>query len=164
MDESEKLKNKELSLKLRELAFNTKISDLKDIQPIGDYGIYGVIMEMGYPQGFGTVACYITGDASIYFSNGGGMLGGIDHQTVKNAALSFIQTSLNFITAFKKTCNHSFPKDAHTNFYILTQDGIYTTEAFTDDLGNKRSELSPLFFAGQAIITAYRLIEKKKEG
>lgn len=163
MDESEGLKNKQASLNLRELAFKTKINDLQGVQPIGDYRIFGAIMEMGNTQGFATVACYITGDASIYFSNGGGMLGGINHEIVRDAALKFIQSSLNFITMFKKTYNYPFPKAEQTNFYILSQDGFYTSQASTNDLGNKRSELSPLFFAGQDVITTYRIIKPKME-
>lgn len=163
MDDSEKFKNKQASLNLRELAFKTNITDLQSVQPIGDYGIFGAIMEMGHAQGFASVSSFITGDASIYFSNGGGMLGGINHQVVKNAALNFIQSSLNFITIFNKTKIHPFPKLDQTNFYILTKDGIYYTQAITNDLGNKRSELSPLFFAGQDVITAYRMIKPKME-
>lgn len=163
MDESDKLRNKQASLGLRESVFKTKITDLQGVQPLGDYRIFGAIMEMGHAQGFATIACFITGDASIYFSNGGGMLGGINHQIVRDATLKFIQSSLNFITMFKRTDVHPFPKAEQDHFYILSQDGVYAAQALTNDLGNKRSELSPLFFAGQDVITAYRMIKPMME-
>lgn len=163
MDESEYYKNKQTSLNLRELAFKTNIRDLQGVKPIGDYRIFGSIMELGKVQGFVSICCFITGDASIYFSNGGGMLGGINHQIVKDASLKYIKSSLNFITKFEKTNHYPFPKAEQTNFYILTQDGVYTAQASTNMLGNNKSELSTLFFAGQEVITAYRMIKPKME-
>ena len=161
---ADKAQNKQTSLGLREQAFNIKISDLKDIQPLGDYGIYGVIMEMGYPQGAGTVVCFITGDASVYFSNGGGMIGGIAHETVRKAGLNLVHASLNVITMLQKTEVHPFPREGWTIFYVLTKDGMYAAQAMTNDLGKKLNPLSPLFYAGNEVITAFRLIDQAGQG
>jgi len=161
-DSVEKAKNKETMSGLRELAFNTKFANFQKFNPIGDYGIYGVIMEMGYPQACVTLACFITGDASIYFSSGGGMMGGVGRETVKNASLNFVRSTLNFITNFKKTDEHFLPQAGETIFYILTKDGLYFAEALTNDFKTKTHVLRPLFAAGQEVITAYRLLDQKK--
>ena len=161
-DSVEKAKNKEVSLGLRELAFNMKIADLVNSQPLGDYGIYGTIMEMGYEQATVTVACFISGDASIYFSSGGAMLGGGKRETIKNASLNFIHSVLNFITNFQKTEAHPFPKAGQTTFYVFTKDGLYSAEALTSDFKIKEHPLRPLFAAGQEVITGYRLLDQKK--
>ena len=154
------MENKESNLGLRELAFNAKLADLK-INPIGDYGIYGVIMEMGYPQGFITLACFITGDASVYFSNGGGMIGGVGREPVRNASLTFVRCSPNFITQFRKTEEYPYPSLGKTTFYILTKDGRYFAEVSTNDFKMKAHTLTPFFAAGQDVITQYRLMEQK---
>lgn len=157
----EKVKNKENSQDLREMAFNVKFDELWNIRPLGDYGIYGVIMEMGYPQGFITLACFITGDASVYFSSGGGMIGGVGRESVKNASLEFVRSSPNFITQFCKREEYPYPSAGKTTFYILANGDRYFAEASTNDFKMKTHVLMPLFAAGQDVITQYRLMEQK---
>ena len=162
MDDVEKEKNIELSRGLREQAFNFKLSDLEKFRSLGDYGVYGVIIEMGYEKGFVTIAGFTSGDASIYFSTGGGFIGGVGKEPIKNAALNLVNTALNFVTDFEKTEQYPAPKFGQTNFYILTKDGLLTMEAKTNEFKpNGPHPLTPLFAAGQDVITAYRLTDKK---
>ena len=162
MDEIDKEKNKEMSRGLREQAFKFKYNDLEKFKSVGDYGLYGVIIEMGYEKGFATIACFTSGDASIYFSTGGGYIGGVGKEPIKNASLKLVNTALNFVTDFRKTEQYPAPKLGQTNFYLLTKDGLLWMEAKTSEFRpNGPHPLTPLFAAGQDVITAYRLIDKK---
>jgi hypothetical protein len=60
--------------------------------------------------------------------------------------------------------NHriSLPELGRARFYVLTAMGIFTAEASERDLGEGRSELSPLFHAGHRVITELRLVTQKE--
>lgn len=45
----------------------------------------------------------------------------------------------------------------------MTKEGIYTAQASENDLGNKRHLLFPLFYAGQNVITQFKLAEEKRK-
>ncbi|MFA6217607.1 MAG: hypothetical protein WDL87_08185 [Candidatus Omnitrophota bacterium] len=146
---------------LRKLALSAQATDFPE--KAGKRGVYGVLMETGYPEYTVTLATFMTGDASLYFSNGGGMLGGIGHETVRKAAIALNRRADEFISSCKKVTEFPMPRPGKTVFYILTQEGIYTTEALEKDLGNNRSLLLPLFAAGQDVITEFRIIDERRQ-
>jgi hypothetical protein len=125
---------------------------------------YGILMETGYPTGVATLTAFSSGDASLYYSTGGGVIGGIAHETVRAAARQLVASSHDFLPAMVKTTAYPLPALGQTRFYVLTTKGIYTAEASETDLGMRQSKLSPLFYRGQAVITELRLIvEKRRE-
>jgi len=54
------------------------------------------------------------------------------------------------------------PRVGRTVFYMLTDSGVLTAEADENDLGEQRHALSPLFYAGQDVITQLLLVSDKK--
>jgi hypothetical protein len=115
-------------------------------------------METGHPKAVVTLAAFDSGDASLYFSNGGGVLGGIGHETVRTAAVSFVESSRALLPSMSKTQETPLPPVGVVRFYVLTGDGIFTAEAPENELGNGGSCLSPLFYAGCDVITQLRLV------
>lgn len=154
----------ELSKELRDRALAFKRTDLDNVPTAGPHGVYGVLMEIGMEKATITLAAYTTGDASLYYSSGGGMIGGIGHETVKKAAIKFNEKAEEYVSRFNKTNEFPLAKEGQTIFYVLTDDGIYTTEAVTHDLGNQGHPLFPLFYAGQNVITEYRLVSNDFQG
>lgn len=118
---------------------------------------YGVLMETGYPDATATLVCFVTGIASLYFSTGGGVTGASRHEEVSAAATDFVKMSAQYLGAMRKTENFPVPAPGKTTFYVKTASGVLTTTARETDLGNMRSALSPLFHAGQNVITQIRL-------
>jgi hypothetical protein len=119
---------------------------------------YGLLMETGYPKGTVTLVAFTTGDASLYFSNGGGILGGEGHETVRAAAIPFVAAAEPFIPSMVRTTEYPLPESGKTRFYVLTSEGIFTAEDDTQKLGEGRSELSSLFHSGHRVITELRLV------
>jgi hypothetical protein len=119
---------------------------------------YGVVMETGYREATVAVVSFISGDASVYISHGGGFIGGIGHATVRRAAQDFVSASAKYLPAMQKTDVFPGPADGQTRFFVLTTHGVFTAEAPEQDLGYGRSDLSPLFHAGQDVLTAIRPI------
>jgi hypothetical protein len=123
---------------------------------------WGVLMEIGFPEGSATVVAFSDGSASIYLSSGGGSIGGIGHANIRKAAQAMVSLSTKFLPTMTETKKFPLPTDGQTIFYVLTDAGVLAASAPEADLGEQRHALSPLFYAGQEIITQYRLIEGKK--
>jgi len=66
------------------------------------------------------------------------------------------QASMSAVTTFP------LPRAGRTVFYVLTDSGVFTTEAEERALGEERHALSPLFYAGQEVITQLRLVSDTK--
>ena len=65
-----------------------------------------------------------------------------------------------FTGRMQPTQDFPVPKVDETIFYVRSGDGVVTSMARTDDLGEQRHELAPLFHAMQDVITQYREIEQ----
>lgn len=119
---------------------------------------FGVLMETGYPNGTATLVAFGEGSASLYFSSGGGIIGGGRHASVREAALDFVDLSRQFLEHMDPAAIHPLPSAGKVAFTVLTPSGAWSTTEDEQDLGHNRSELAPLFYAGHAVITELRLI------
>jgi hypothetical protein len=122
---------------------------------------WSVLMEIGFPEGSATIVALVDGSASIYLSSGGGSIGGIGHESIRKAAIDMVKLASKYLPRMAATKEFPLPKNGQTIFYVLTDSGIFTITAPENDLGENRHFLSPLFYAGQEIISQYRLIEDK---
>ncbi len=122
--------------------------------------VWGVLMETGYPEAVATLVTLADGTVSLYFSNGGGMIG-FGKQETRKVCEAFLDMAPKFITYASHTDAFPLPSNGYTRFYFLSFDGIFTVEATDNDLGNWRSPLSPFFHKGHDVITEVRLINEK---
>jgi hypothetical protein len=119
---------------------------------------YAVLMDMGVDGDTVTIVSSLIGDGSMYTSTGGGVIGGIEHENVRKASIDFVSVAGGFIDKMELTTEFPLPSGNRVKFYLITPGGIYTTEEVDVDvlvLGNH--ELSPLFFAGNVVITELRI-------
>jgi hypothetical protein len=142
---------------LRELALKISPDDL-GLKLDGDgIAAHGVLMEFTLPKATVTLTSYSSGDASLYFSTGGGVIGGVGHETVRSAARQFVSSAQTFLNKMKEVASFPLPPTGVTHFYVLTNHGIYCSpELISDDLRNPASEFFALFAAGQDVITEIR--------
>jgi hypothetical protein len=117
-------------------------------------------METGYGPVTATLFALADGTTSLYLSNGGGVIGGHGHGSVRAANASFIDQANHSLEHLKPSASFPIPEPAHTVFYVLTDAGILTGGALENDLGNGGHPLSPLFHAGHKVITQLRLISE----
>jgi hypothetical protein len=124
--------------------------------------VLALVMETGYPEAVATLVAVMDGSASLYFSNGGGIIGAGKNPGPNAAARNLVAKAAGFRSACALTQEFPLPPRAHTRFYLVTPKGVLTAEAKADDLGNGRNRISPLFHAAHELITQIRLTEEKR--
>lgn len=125
--------------------------------------IWAVLMETGYPEAVVTLVTIADGTVSLYFSNGGGIIGLGPHDGPRKACFDLLAGSSKFLTYASPTKEFPLPKPGYTRFYFMTYNGAFTTESKENDLGNNRLPLSPLFHKAHEVITQARLVDEKLE-
>jgi hypothetical protein len=118
--------------------------------------VYAVLMETGYPEAVATLVGVSDGTASLYFSNGGGIIGGGEHEPVRKVCGEFLRLAQDYVSKSDITDTFPLPKQGYVRCYLVTPGGVYTFEAPVDELGYKRHPCSPLFLKGHELITVIR--------
>jgi len=142
---------------LRSAILALKPSDLSP--PIEDGSPYVLLMETGYDGAVVTLVCVVDGTTSLYFSNGGGRIGCGEHAPVREANRALMAKLPASLTHFQKTSLTPLPSLGQTVFYVVFAEGVLASPIISEsDLGNSRSEFSPLFQLCQDVITQVRLL------
>jgi hypothetical protein len=122
-----------------------------------------ILMEMAYPSAVASVLSTASGEASIYFSSGGGIIGGAGHESVRQAAVAFVAESAKHAANMTAASDFPYPGTGNVRFYIRTpQNVLASIEVPETQLGNGEHALSPLYFAGQNVITRLRELTPSK--
>ena len=150
-------------MRLRYQAFTTIAARLGLPGELKPNDPYGALMEMGIPNSVVTLAAFADGDARLYYKTGGGMVGGISHQNVRQAAQEFVGLSRKVLGRMAKTTEYPLPEPDRVRFYVLTPRGVFTTETDRQRLGETASDLSNLFRSGQEVVTQMRQVQEKRE-
>jgi hypothetical protein len=141
---------------LREQAFSLPAIEVGISPAPGHERVWSMLMETGYPEAVASLVTIADGTTSLYFSNGGGIIGAGRHVPVRTAAEAFIAAGNVHVGAFGPAAEHPLPAVGRVRFYARTFDGLLTAEADEQDLGENRHPLSPLFHLGHAVIAAVR--------
>jgi hypothetical protein len=118
--------------------------------------VWGVVMETGYPAAVATLVVFADGTTSLYFSNGGGIIGAGGHAAVRAAGEGLLTAAEGHLADFAAAVGTSLPSVGRVCFYIRTFNGTLSAEASEQDLGEGRHRLSPVFHAGHTVISAIR--------
>lgn len=146
---------------MRELAFSATMEQFGGSEESDDVRVFGVIMEWGMVEGAVTLPCYQSGDASLYFSTGGGVIGGVSHPAVSEAAKKFVFLGQDFLQHAQVTEQYALPAKDEVKFYLLTNKGKYTAASDIESMENGTSVWLPMFESGNDVITELRLVNEK---
>jgi hypothetical protein len=148
---------------LRNQALATQRTEVGISQPTADAPVWGVLMETGYAGAIARLFTLADGTTSLYFSNGGGVIGGGAYKNVQDANAAFIKTANRFLPKLKPCESFPVPGVGHTIFYVLTDSGVYSSDSVREDvLGQGSNQFSPLFYSGQGVITQLRVMSESK--
>ena len=144
---------------MRNMAFNIKPEDI-DVTLDNDNQVYGSIIDMNTGTGIATMVCFIDGTASLYFSNGGGILGTGKDESVKKAVASFLVSIHQVLPIMKAVDEYeSLPLPNHHIFYLFTRTGKYTIDIDVKDINTKEKDF--LFSLSQMVLSEIRKVSEK---
>ncbi len=119
--------------------------------------VWGVLMEFQTSGAVITLVSLADGTTSMYFSNGGGIIGFGQYDEVATASKDFVATAETFYAKMNLTTEFPPPSKNRVKFYVLTFSGKYTADVGEDELVKRKDDLSPLFYAGTDVIDQIRL-------
>ena len=154
----------EIFYKMRNQALNLEPEDI-GVHPTKELKrVYGILMEIGHPEGVVTLIVLADGTVSLYYENGGGVIGAGGEEDVHKAAEEFLRVVESHHRHFQEAHVGKLPEDGQVLFYVLTyRRGILTGEASETKLGDKSHGLTEVFFAGHNVISELRKIEEFRE-
>jgi len=147
---------------LRNMAFSATPEQLELSLPTDKTVVYGVIMDWEMGGATATTVSYQTGDASLYLSTGGGVIGGGQHQNVNSAAKQFVSLAQTFLDKTTKAETTALPSPDEVKFYLLTNKGVFVGQEQIKNFENNSSNWLKLFEEGNNVLTQLRLTTEKK--
>lgn len=139
---------------LRKMAFNRTVQELG--LPEDNSEIFGVIMDMEIGRGIATLVAYRTGDASIYLSSGGGVIGGGPNPNVNRAAKLFVDQAKNYFDKSHRMFAIPLPEKNSLRFYFLTTKGKYCIQEKFDNIERQSSIYFEYFNEANNLISELR--------
>ena len=120
--------------------------------------VWAVLMEFRLSDGGAvTLVAVADGSTSLYFSNGGGILGTGEKEAVARASQALVALAEDHYNRMAPTEDFPLPVRDKIQFYVLTYAGAYTANLDEEGLGAGEHEFSPLFYAANEVITQVRL-------
>ena len=145
------------------MALATKPSDLG--LPTEDFAKrpWGLLMETGLDGGaVYSLVVLADGTTSLYFSNGGGIIGSGAHENVRAASKAMLEVAARHQSGLRPTLATPQPRPGMVQFYLLTSQGTLAYSSGEHSLGNNKDPHSELFRAGHEVIAQVRLAKEKQ--
>jgi hypothetical protein len=120
-------------------------------------GPWGVVVDIGLREGAVTIFALCDGNASVYLSSGGGFIGGLGHEPIRDAAKSCVTLAAGVVGEMRATSSYPLPAKGEATLYALTDAGVLSARAPAAELAEGRHLLSPLFGAAQRVVAEYRV-------
>jgi hypothetical protein len=123
--------------------------------------VWAAMMELRIGTADVSLVAVADGTTSLYFSTGGGIIGGGEHESVRVANRKLLVLIEKYFAAF-------VPREAPldviagaVSFAVMTHEGLRVARDHEERLIQKKSPLWPVRYAGEQLITALRLATEK---
>ena len=124
--------------------------------------VIAVLMETGYPGAVALLVGVVDGSTSLYLSNGGGVFRAGEHAHVADATGHWLRACGEELARLAPVAEPLPPEVGVTQFVAVTPGGLLAATAPEAELGAGQHVLSPLFYAGQAVLTQIRLLDEQR--
>ena len=119
---------------LRTMVLNLKPDDIGLTSENFTHPVYAIVMETGFPEGAITLSAVADGSTSLYFSGGGGIIGGGEHENVRLASGYFLTEAQNYYKSAELVSRFPKPETGNVIFYFITFSGVRSYTALENDL------------------------------
>ena len=118
-------------------------------------GAIALLMEDVHPPAVVTLATVSDGTTSLYFSNGGGILGTGQHAEVSRPANAWLERGgEEFASEMSPTQDFPLPAVGRVRFYLVKPGQVLSAEVPEEALVRKQHPLWPLWLGAQVVINA----------
>lgn len=124
---------------------------------------YGVVMDWNMGSGTATFVAFSSGDASMYTSSGGGMIGGGGREKVSTTAKAFVTKAAGYVTKAERSDDIALPVENEVKFFILTTQGRFVAKDKLKNLDNETSALLDLFIEANYFISEMRAVSEANQ-
>jgi hypothetical protein len=148
---------REIHQELRSIALGVDLATIavEDGRPWSGAAV--AVMELNVSGTVATIVATADGGVSMYLGSGGGVIGAGEHAAVQPAAERFRNVSADSRGLLQGADGFPLPEAGQVRFHVRTADGDYSGAADEAALRAGRHPLSPLYAAGQDLLTEIRL-------
>lgn len=147
---------------LRQLAFDLRPREL-GLTPTSERpDVWGALMEFRTGAAIVSLVSIGDGTTSLYFSNGGGIIGAGGHSEVVQATQQFLAVTQRVLNLFQATSEYPPPSGGNARFYALTYSGVKTIEVAESQLRTGHDPLSQLYAAAHEVIAWIRMTSDRQ--
>ncbi|QDT42343.1 hypothetical protein Pan241w_24260 [Gimesia alba] len=148
---------------LREQVFDFKSDALESSKPENDHSVRCILMEMGLQEAVVSLLAHSDGTVSLYFSNGGGILGLGQQEGPHRVSQELLQMIPQFQSELDSTSDYSIPIPGRSKLYVFTCDQVLVLDTTEDDPKNDRLSQSPLYDKAQELIYEIRVVDENRK-
>lgn len=123
--------------------------------------VWAAMMEMRIGKADVSLVAVADGSTSLYFSTGGGVIGGGEHESVRTANRRLLVVSEKLLPAFVVRDAPLAVMAGAVSFAVFTYEGLRAARDTEERVQRKKSPLWPAYDVGQEVITALRLATEK---
>lgn len=123
--------------------------------------VYGILMDFPIGKETATVFSSSTGSASLYTTSKFGIIGGEGHESVRAAAIKFVQASDSLFDSAKPAKEFPYPAGDRVRFYLLTFEGVRVLDVDLASIQKGLGKPAEIFGRGQEVLTQLRLVTEK---
>jgi hypothetical protein len=132
------------------------------VSPDGEDRFWGIVVDIGAENGVVTLAVLRDGSISLYFSNGGYLIGLGQHDELHDKAEAVLTLAEQFTLEGPDADRDSLPSDGETRFNFLGINGARAVELEDGELEDPMHPLSPLYTAVHDLLAAAETIDDKR--
>lgn len=122
--------------------------------------VWGVVMDMGYPDTLVTVLTIADGTSSVYIGQSG-VIGAGEHPPVRAAGEALLKTAEACLEIFKPEPDVEAPGVGEVRFHVLTHAGRVGGSWPMQVAGEGVGLESAMFHAGQALLSQVRMASER---
>jgi hypothetical protein len=127
--------------------------------PSTGFGIWGSVTDLGFGKGGATVIALADGTASIYFSTGGGVIGGQGHAQLREAAVALVNSLEAHGAELRPQPSGELPRAGRVRFYAHARTGLLASdECEQRALASAHHPLAAVFRTLNRLLTQFRLL------
>jgi hypothetical protein len=110
-----------------------------------------------------TVMASSVGDGSIYTTGTFGVVGGIGHESVRDAAKGFVKLGEKYYSEAIPAKEYQYPQRGRVRFYFVCYNEVRVIDADAESLASGKDKYSDLYIQAQGVISELRQIVQKQK-